>query len=211
LACDSQTDKLIQTILLIVDEKSPRTVQELVAFVQKKGLWSDKEIVATIIKLEAESKIKLKRSYLQISSFTSYIRSSQALWYRATLVISLFTVVFAFMIGEGFYPWNYIRNVLGLIFVLWLPGYTFMKALFPVKSPKTEESTNLSHVDRIALSIIMSMALVALIGLVLNFTPWGIGIITIVVSLLVFSLVFATAALIREFSLIKNTKMKQIL
>ena len=57
----------------------------------------------------------------------------------------------------------------------------------------------------------MSMALVALIGLVLNFTPWGIRIITIIVSLLAFSLVFATVAVVREFSLIKNTKIKQIL
>jgi uncharacterized membrane protein len=42
----------------------------------------------------------------------------------------------------------------------------------------------------------------------LNFTPWGIQIITILLSLLAFSLVFATFAVIREYRLIKNTKMK---
>ena len=163
------------------------------------------------MKLQAESRIRLNDPSLFVPlNFSFYMSSNQALWYWATIATSLFTLVFAFLIGEDFYPWSYIRNVLGLIFVLWLPGYTFVRAFFPVNVPKTETSTNLIRVDRIALSIIMSMALVALIGLVLNFTPWGIRIITIMVSLLVFSLVFATVAVVREYRFIKNTKMKQI-
>ena len=198
---NSKTDQLTQTILRIVDEKNPQTVNEVVSFVQEKGLWSGEEIVVTIIKLQAESKIRLSSPSLPVHlNLLSYVQSNQALWYRATIAISIFTIVSAFLIREDFYPWNYIRNVLGLIFVLWLPGYTFTKALFPANAPKTETSTNLSRVDRIALSIIMSMALVALIGSVLNFTPWGINIITIILSLLAFSLVFATAGFVREYT-----------
>jgi hypothetical protein len=212
LESNSKTDELAQTILCIIGEKNPQNVQEIVAFVQKRGLWSDKDVIAAIMKLQAESRIRLDNPSLFVPlNFSFYISRNKTLWYWATIAISLLTLVFAFLISEGFYPWSYIRNVLGLIYVLWLPGYTFVRAFFPVNVPKTETSTNLMRVDRIALSIIMSMALVALIGLVLNFTPWGIHIITIMLSLLVFSLVFATAAVVREYSFIKNTKMKEML
>jgi hypothetical protein len=199
---NSKTDELTQTILCIIGEKNPQNVQELVAFVQKRGLWSDKDIVATIMKLQAESRIGLNDPSLFVPlNFSLYMSSYQALWYWATIATSLFTLVFAFLIGEDFYPWSYIRNVLGLIFVLWLPGYTFVRAFFPVNAPKTETSSNLRYIDRIALSVIMSMALFALIGLALNFTSWGINIVTIILSLLTFNLISATAAVIREYTL----------
>jgi uncharacterized membrane protein len=172
--------------------------------VQQKGTWSVEEVVAAVMKLQAESKIRLENPSLPAPSLTSYMRSPQALWYWATVAISILTMAFAFLINENLYPWSYIRNVLGLIFVLWLPGYTFIKALFPVNAPKTETSTSLRFVERIALSIIMSIALGALIGLFLNFTPWGINLTTIVFSLLAFSLVFSTVALVREYNFAKK-------
>jgi hypothetical protein len=212
LESNSKTDELTQTILCIIGEKDPQNVQELVAFVQKRGIWSDKDVIATIMKMQAESRIRLNIPSLFVPfDFSSYMSSNQAFWFWATFAVSLFTMVFAFLIGEDFYPWSYIRNVLGLIFVLWLPGYTFVRAFFPANVPKTETSTNLIRIDRIALSIIMSMALVALIGLVLNFTPLGIQIIAIMLSLLAFSLVFASVAVVREYRFIKNMKIKQML
>jgi len=212
LESNSKIDELTQTILCIVAEKNPQNVQELAAFVQKRGLWSDKDVIATITKLQAESRIRLNNPSLFVPfDFSFYMSSNKAFWYWATIAISLFTVMFAFLIGENFYPWSYIRNVLGLIFVLWMPGYTFMKALFPVNAPKTETSTNLSRIDRIALSIIMSMALVALIGLVLNFTPWGINMITIILSLLAFSLVFSNVAVVREYRFTQKMQGQNIL
>lgn len=202
MASDSKTDKLTQTILIIVDEKRPETVIDLVAFVKEKGLWSDKEIVDTVMKLHFESKIRLSSPFLPVPlTPSSYFKSNQALWYWTTVAISIFTVVFVLLITEGSYPWSYIRNILGLIFILWLPGYTLIKMLFPVHAPKTETSSNLRYIDRIALSVIMSMALFALIGLVLNFTSWGINIVTIILSLLTFSLISATTAAKREYTL----------
>ena len=56
----------------------------------------------------------------------------------------------------------YARYLLGSLFVLFLPGYTFIKALFPAKQ--------LDSIERTALSIGMSLALVPMIGLLLNYT-----------------------------------------
>ncbi len=122
---NSTTDELTQTILRIADEKSPQTVQELVTFVKEKRGWSDKEIVDIVMKLQSESKIRLSSPSLPLpSNLLSYMQSNQTLWYRITVAVSIFAIVFAFYISETFYPWSYIRNILGLIFVLWLPGYT---------------------------------------------------------------------------------------
>lgn len=88
--------------------------------------------------------------------------------------------------------------VLGIIFVLYLPGYTFIKALFPAKAPIKTSSENLDTIERVALSFGMSLALVPIAGLILNYTPWGIRLAPIMLSLLFLTIAFATAAVIRE-------------
>jgi uncharacterized membrane protein len=44
----------------------------------------------------------------------------------------------------------------------------------------------------------MSIALVPIIGLLLNYTPWGIRLTPIVLSLTALTIIFATAAIVRE-------------
>jgi uncharacterized membrane protein len=79
---------------------------------------------------------------------------------------------------------------MGTIFILFLPGYTFIKILFPKKE--------LDNIERVALSIGMSLALVPITGLILNYTPWGIRTNPITISLLALTTSLATAAIIRE-------------
>ncbi len=80
-----------------------------------------------------------------------------------------------------------LRVAIGLVFVLFFPGYTLVAALFPRKGA-------LSGIERTALSFGLSIATVPLIGLALNYTPWGIRLYPIVGSLLVFILVMAGIA-----------------
>lgn len=70
----------------------------------------------------------------------------------------------------AFYPDNLLRKALGLAFVLFFPGYVFITALFP-------EKKELDNLERLALSLGLSIAIVPLIGLLLNYTPWGIRLI----------------------------------
>ncbi len=74
---------------------------------------------------------------------------------------------------------QFLRVLLGLPFVLFFPGYTLIAALFPGKS-------DLDGIERVALSFGLSIAVVPLIGLGLNYTPWGIRLYPILVSLVVF-------------------------
>ena len=74
-----------------------------------------------------------------------------------------------------FLPDTLARQVLGLVFVLFLPGYAATAALFP-------ENDQIDGIERVALSFGLSIAIVPLIGLALNFTPWGIRLDPILAS-----------------------------
>jgi len=85
------------------------------------------------------------------------------------------------------FPVEPIRVVLGLPFVLFFPGYVLIAWLFPRRE-------SLALVERISLSIGLSLALVPLIGLALNFTPLGIRLTPIIGTLSIWSLFFAGLA-----------------
>lgn len=83
------------------------------------------------------------------------------------------------------------RNILGLPLVLFLPGYALISALFPTKS-------DLDAIERTALSFGLSIAIVPLIGLGLNYTPWGIRLIPILISLSLFTILMCGLAYLRR-------------
>ncbi len=80
-----------------------------------------------------------------------------------------------------------IRVLLALPLVLFIPGYALIAALFP-----TDEDLDL--IERIALSFGLSIAVVPLIGLGLNYTPWGIRLDPIVLSLSLFTIIMVLIA-----------------
>lgn len=120
-----------------------------------------------------------------------------------------------------------LRIVFGLAFVLFLPGYAFIAALFPEEGegptdshPDTEPDDGeggdgpegsaagrfsrdggIDGIERVALSFGLSIAIVPLIGLVLNFTPWGIRLVPIILSVSAFTLVATGVAAVRRWEL----------
>jgi uncharacterized membrane protein len=88
-----------------------------------------------------------------------------------------------------------IRIVLGLAFILFIPGYVLIFALFPTR--KTDKGINV--IQRITLSFGFSIAVVPLIGLGLNYTTWGIRIESISLVLTCFVLTVGAIAVYRWF------------
>jgi len=195
-------DDLDQQIIHTVETAKPESVQQLVDQVQALSSKPKQEILHRIQKLQQEQKIHLKPPQTPIpEKLTSYLRSNQAHWYWATMALTIATAIVVFTVPEDAYPLVYVRNVLGTIFILWLPGYAFIKALFPTQLPIKTTDKNLDAIERIALSLGMSIALVPIIGLLLNYTQWGIRLTPIVLSLTAFTIIFATAAIIREYQI----------
>jgi uncharacterized membrane protein len=84
-------------------------------------------------------------------------------------------------------PVEPLRVALGLLLVLFFPGYVLVSALYPRRE-------QLNGVERIALGLGLSLALVPLLCLALNFTPWGIRLTPIVVTLSLWTLAIAAVA-----------------
>jgi uncharacterized membrane protein len=110
----------------------------------------------------------------------------------AVLVLTVLTLGAVFLPVVNETP---LRVVFGLPFVLFLPGYAFIAALFPEagEAPTSEEDGDglgsagnrdrgIDGIERVALSFGLSIAIVPLIGLVLNFTPWGIRLVPIAIA-----------------------------
>jgi len=86
-----------------------------------------------------------------------------------------------------------IRIILGLPFLLFIPGYMLSFVLFPFRKTKTGIDT----VERLAFSFALSLAIVPIIGLGLNYTPEGLQLESILISLLVFIIGIGAIALFR--------------
>lgn len=112
---------------------------------------------------------------------------------QAVIVITLLT---AFVISISI-PFSIIlplRIVLGLLFVLLLPGYALIAALFPKKG-------DLDGIERVALSLGFSIVVASLIGLLLNYTPWGIKSNPVLISLSFFIISLSVAAAFRHINI----------
>jgi uncharacterized membrane protein len=83
------------------------------------------------------------------------------------------------------------RIILGVIILLIFPGYSLMSALFPGKK-------NITGIERTGLTLVLSFAVVSLTGLALNYTPWGIKLQPITISICVIIFLFASIAYLRR-------------
>jgi uncharacterized membrane protein len=101
------------------------------------------------------------------------------------LIIDFISILLIFVIS--ILPANALRIILGFPFILFFPGYTLIAALFPRK-------TELSGTERAALSFGLSIAVALLIGLVMNYTPWGIELYSLLSALTVFILLTSLVA-----------------
>jgi uncharacterized membrane protein len=107
------------------------------------------------------------------------------------------TAILVYAIPTYSYPWAFLRNILGILFVFFLPGYAFLKVVFP-KKLCSEGVKSLEVIIRIAFSVGISIAVVSILGLILYYTPFGLDLTPIVFSLLAFTLILTTVGVIRE-------------
>jgi hypothetical protein len=179
-------------ILEIVKSINPETVDQLIQYLEQELKIPKKKALEHVIRLNNAGKINLSTPPAgQVTGLNGYLRSSQALWFWCVMTLALSTLISVFLIPENAYPQVYIRYILGSIFVTFLPGYSLIKVLFPTKE--------INNIERTTLSIGASITLVPLTGLILNYTPWGIRIIPITLSLLLLTTILAISGLFREY------------
>jgi hypothetical protein len=88
-------------------------------------------------------------------------------------------------------PFSWLRVALGFITSLYLPGYTFIEALYPQKE-------ELEELERFGLSVGLSIALTPLTGFLLNYTPWGIRLNPIMAAITMLTILLGLMAIVRK-------------
>ncbi|MGB9937090.1 MAG: DUF1616 domain-containing protein [Methanobacterium sp.] len=143
------------------------------------------------------AKSKVKKPQKSENKFKQFISSKKELstGYNSTYldltIIFLITILSIISVITPVLNESFIRTLFGLLFILFLPGYSLIAALFP-------KLNDLDSIERLALSFGLSIAVAPLIGLLLNYTPFGIRLTPILVSLSIFTISMIIIAFLRR-------------
>lgn len=186
---------LDHSIIEILNQEHPKTVKQLIDSIHQKYDLPEQQIFQRILLLQDQGKIVLKDQLPLSFKLKDFIFSIHAQWYLLIVALATITTTMVILnlenvtlLGNIFI---YMRYLFGSIFVLFLPGYSLIKALFPLRG--------IDNLERAVLSIVMSLIIVALNALILNYTPWGISTNPITLSLLGLTLIFSTIGVAREY------------
>jgi hypothetical protein len=181
--------------LAFLGKKGSLSVQELYdTLAAKNGSLTKIEVVDLLHDLAEQKKIGLEDVPPATKSMQEFLRLwERNLWLYVVLAVSFVTVLTIYVVPSEF-PFVALRWVFGSVFVLFVPGYVAVEALFP-------KGRELDSIERFALSVGLSLALVPLVGLVLNYTPWGIRLTPIMTSLIILTIGLAAIAFARRYRL----------
>ncbi len=181
-------------------EQKPETTSQLIGFVQKTTNLSEKEIINLLNQLEAEDKIhfNVKQRRLRfVWNLPFYVRVSMVLDHNSSS-FSNYVNCFYYstrLVSAGVCSQRFRRDICVVLAWICLRKSFVSKRRFRFKT----SSESFDNIERVALSIGMSIALSPIVGLILYYTPLGIGLTPITLSLLALTAVFATAAVAREY------------
>ena len=189
------------SLVRLLKELKPESLEMFAKRAEVELRISEREIINSILKLQAEGKIELKAREKTPSEKTdSSLRRRALKWYGITVVFLVMTTAVVLVIPEDSYPAAVLRQIFGSIFVLWWPGFGLVKALFPSDSQRQ----TLTSWEQVAVGVCMSIAVVAVVGLILNYTPWGVRLVPLVISLFSIAMLLATVGVVREYRTLKR-------
>ena len=178
-------------VLNVIRNTKTLTLKETVEEVAKKLHIKKHEAAKYIHDLWKKGEIEIEDPNPP-KTLPNYLFSTYGAWFWVIIVLIALTATAVYLLPQN-PPYIYIRYALGSLFILYLPGHTLIETLYP-------KEEDLEPLVRLALSIGLSLALVPLVGLVLNYTPWGIRLTPIFTALATLTAALAITAIIRKFS-----------
>jgi len=141
----------------------------------------------------------------QSNSFTSYLNSRQAIWYWLIIAIEITTLALIFPIAGNIIPLLYARNVLGIVVVLFLPGYALMRTPLYNNFFAKRPERSIAWIERIAFSIAISIVVVSMITLLIYYSPFDLNQISIFSGLFFFTFILSTISVVSEYRLRRDS------
>jgi hypothetical protein len=186
---------LADIILEVVETKQPKNVKDLIELVRKQARdVTVAEITAEIKNLQHKQLIALESPTAPSpKELKGSLVSRMNAWFWITLTLTALTFASVLLVPADAVPLSYLRYLFGFIFVIFLPGYCLTETLFPKKDA-------LDIIERMTLSVGLSFAVTALLGLFLSFTPIGLTLPTALSALGLLVIALALVAFGRKYT-----------
>jgi len=174
----------IETLVLQKAATKPIPLASLVRELSARLHYEPDKIISKIGELQADKRI-LIREPVPYGRFLDYLLSPLSIWFWELVVATLASIG---LVSASSGLALYLRYIFGALLVLFLPGYSLVGFIYSRKE-------DLDYLTRISVSFVMSLATTTLIGLALNFTPFGITLFAVASSLstVTIGLLFLTA------------------
>jgi hypothetical protein len=190
---DSDRSELLQQrILNSVATHKPFKVKDLVVELQDTYTesFSIEEIQNAIEKLEREKKIVLIEPGTKGHFYHYIIRSYNGLSLWLTTGATCLMVALVFLL-PNIEPWSSMRIITGAVFVLFIPGNALVQLLFAHR--------NMEQTEQIVLSVVLSIALICIIGLMLKYILSALTVESVVISIGMLSITISAVANYNHF------------
>ncbi len=184
----SLDETLSKAIIKAVGKNS--TVEAIVQRISEEYNVGKEKVIKVLYLLQQAEVIHLEDPHPP-SSIRGYTLSNYSLWFWMLVILAASTSAFIYVFPQTA-PYIYLRYLFSSIFTLYLPGYTLTEILYPTKNEVTK-------FERIALSIGLSVTLLMIVGLVINYSPWGVKLTPVFTILTLLTMFLAVTALIRKF------------
>jgi len=130
--------------------------------------------------------------------------------YRDAVGVDL-TLVLCILLATAFATWfpfpgdSVVRPIFAVVFVLFVPGWTLMAALFPETRAESVDDPNDSTrsttgIERIVYSLILSFVVSGLVGITLNFTEYGVRRLPVLTGIVGITLLLVGIAVLRRLN-----------
>jgi hypothetical protein len=191
---ESGRSELVEKMVLdMMNRKTCRKVGDVVANLHKvdRSISAD-EIHDAVRNLERQGTVNLSEEKMP----SSFVKSLSDPWTNlplwAAVLGSILMIVSLYLLPqEG--PWLGVRGVIGAVFLFAVPGYALAGLLVRQDKPHA--------VELIAVSIGLSLGIVALVGIVLGYSEIGVRMEPVIASMSAFSIAVAILASYRNYSL----------
>jgi len=170
-------------IIRILKNKDIRTINELIIEIQKEISVSTNRLIQVIKKLDKNNLLLISNKKNENNNFfksNSFLINKKSLFYYINLSFIIIYYIFIFYLPENalqsgnilYIFLGVLRFILGTIITLFLSGYCILSIFF-------SENSEFGIIEKYLLSVIISIAILIIIGFILNFTPFGITYISV--------------------------------
>ena len=159
------------------------------------GVINTKSIEDIYSKVE-QGELQLRDPHPPKSLWSYLLRLDYSLWFHTSLVLALVAVILSWY-GQEPLLVRVLRYAFASFYALFLTGYSIVEAIYP--DPRA-----LTNIEKLAYSIGLSLSVDPLIGLVLNYSPWGLTLHAYLVSSIIVIVLSLIAAAYRKYRLVRG-------